>query len=115
MQQMNLAFAVDRAEKLHLQLVVATATALPVLAEQGWDAKLLARLGEIWVALPALAAHADDLPEIAGLLLSNFVERGEVPVRRFSTAALNALRTLPGRSIPMPAGTCFTAWCAIWH
>jgi DNA-binding NtrC family response regulator len=94
MQQMNLAFAVDRAEKLNLRLVAATATALPVLAEQGWDAKLLARLGEIWVALPGLAAHVDDLPEIAGLLLSNFVERGEVPVRRFSTAALNALRTL---------------------
>ncbi|OMG56148.1 transcriptional regulator [Azonexus hydrophilus] len=95
MQQMNLAFAVDRAEKLNLQLVVACATPLSVLAENGWDAKLLARLGEIWVALPALAGHADDLPEIASLLLSNFVERGEVPVRRFSTAALNALRTLP--------------------
>jgi len=95
MQQMNLAFAVDRAEKLNLQLVVACATPLSVLAESGWDAKLLARLGEIWVALPALAGHADDLPEIASLLLSNFVERGEVPVRRFSTAALNALRTLP--------------------
>ena len=93
MQQMNLAFALDRAEKLHLQLVVASTT--PLSALSGWDAKLLARLGEIWVALPALAAHADDLPEIAALLLTNFVERGEVPPRRFSTAALNALRTLP--------------------
>lgn len=100
MQQMNLAFAVDRAEKLNLRLVVATATPLTLLAEQGWDSKLLARLGEIWVALPALAAHVDDLPEIAGLLLSNFVERGEVPVRRFSTAALNALRTLHWKKHP---------------
>jgi two-component system, NtrC family, nitrogen regulation response regulator NtrX len=94
MQQMNLAFAVDRAEKLNLQLVVASATAFTDLAEHGWDSKLLARLGEIWVAMPALATHVDDLPEIAVLLLSNFVERGEVPVRRFSTAALNVLRTL---------------------
>ncbi|MCA1937711.1 MAG: response regulator [Dechloromonas sp.] len=98
MQQMNLAFALDRAEKLHLQLVVASTT--PLSALSGWDAKLLARLGEIWVALPALAAHADDLPEIAALLLTNFVERGEVPPRRFSTAALNALRTLPWKKHP---------------
>jgi len=98
MQQMNLAFALDRAEKLHLQLVVACTT--PLSALTGWDAKLLARLGEIWVALPALAGHADDLPEIAALLLTNFVERGEVPPRRFSTAALNALRTLPWKKHP---------------
>ncbi|MBS4017286.1 MAG: sigma-54-dependent Fis family transcriptional regulator [Dechloromonas sp.] len=98
MQQMNLGFALDRAEKLHLQLVVASTT--PLSALSGWDAKLLGRLGEIWVALPALAAHADDLPEIAALLLTNFVERGEVPPRRFSTAALNALRTLPWKKHP---------------
>ena len=95
MQQMNLAFAVDRAEKLNLQLVLACTTPLSTLAEHGWDAKLLARVGEIWLAMPALAGHADELPEIASLLLTNFVERGEVPARRFSTAALNALRTLP--------------------
>jgi DNA-binding NtrC family response regulator len=95
MQQMNLAFAVDRADKLNLQLIAASTTPLTVLAEHGWDSKLIARLGEIWVALPALAGHVDDLPEIASLLLGNFVERGEVPHRRFSTAALNALRTLP--------------------
>ena len=98
MQQMNLAFAVDRLEKLNLQLIAASVAAFPVLAEAGWDHKLLARLGEVWVALPPLAGHADELPEIAGLLLSNFVERGEVPPRRFSTSALNALRTLPWKS-----------------
>jgi len=95
MQQMNLAFAVERADKLNLQLIAASTTPLAVLAEHGWDSKLIARLGEIWVALPALAGHVDDLPEIASLLLGNFVERGEVPHRRFSTSALNALRTLP--------------------
>lgn len=95
MQQMNLAFAIERADKYHVQLVAASTTPLAVLAESGWDAKLITRLGEIWLALPSLAGHADDLPEIATLLLGNFVERGEVPVRRFSTAALNALRTLP--------------------
>jgi DNA-binding NtrC family response regulator len=95
MQQMNLAFAVDRLDKLHLRLFAASTTPLAVLAEAGWDAKLLARLGEVWVAMPELAGHADELPEIAGLLLTNFVERGEVPQRRFSTGALNALRLQP--------------------
>ena len=100
MQQMNLAFAVDRLEKLNLQIIVATVTPLATLGEAGWDSKLLARLGEIWVAMPSLVGHGDDLPEIASLLLSNFVERGEVPPRRLSTAALNVLRTLPWRRNP---------------
>ena len=100
MQQMNLAFAVDRLEKLNMQLVAATVTPLATLGEAGWDSKLLARLGEVWVALPSLAGHADELPEIAGLLLTNFVERGEVQPRRFSTGALNALRTQPWHSRP---------------
>ena len=100
MQQMNLAFAVDRLDKLNLQLVSATAVPLATLAEGGWDSKLLNRLGEIWVALPPLAGHGDELPEIASLLLANFVERGEVPLRRFSTAALNALRTAPWKRMP---------------
>lgn len=100
MQQMNLAFAVDRLEKLNLQLLAATATSIQALHEAGWDAKLLARLGEVWVPMPALAGHADELPDIAALLLSNFVERGEVPLRRFSTGALNALRTQPWNSLP---------------
>jgi len=105
MQQMNLAFAVERLEKLHLQLVAATVAPLGALGEAGWDSKLLARLGEVWVAMPSLAGHADELPEIAGLLLTNFVERGEVQPRRFSTGALNALRTLPWKNLPEASWT----------
>lgn len=100
MQQMNLAFAVERLEKLNLQLIAASVVALQVLGEAGWDSKLLTRLNEIWVAMPSLAGHGDELPEIASLLLTNFVERGEVPVRRFSTAALNSLRTLAWKQQP---------------
>jgi DNA-binding NtrC family response regulator len=100
MQQMNLAFAVNHLDRLNLQLVAATVTPLGTLAEAGWDSKLLARLGEVWVAMPSLAGHADELPEIASLLLTNFVERGEVQPRRFSTGALNALRTLPWQHQP---------------
>ena len=100
MQQMNLAFAIERLEKLHLQLVAATVTPLATLLEAGWDSKLIGRIGEVWVAMPSLTGHGDELPEIAGLLLTNFVERGEVPLRHFSTAALNTLRTLPWKRQP---------------
>lgn len=100
MQQMNLAFAVDRLEKLKLQLVAATVTPLSALGEAGWDSKLLARLGDVWVGMPPLAGHADEVPEIAALLLINFVERGEVQPRRFATGALNALRTQPWQNRP---------------
>jgi DNA-binding NtrC family response regulator len=100
MQQMNIAFAVERLEKLNLQMIAATVSNASVLGEAGWDSKLLVRLGEIWVAMPSLAGHGDELPEIASLLLTNFVERGEVPSRRLSSAALNTLRTLSWKSSP---------------
>jgi len=105
MQQMNLAFAINQLERFNLQLVAATLRPLAALAEAGWDGKLLARLGEVWVALPPLSGHADDLPEIASLLLTHFVERREVPPRRFSTGALNALRTLPWKQTPEASWT----------
>jgi len=38
-------------------------------------------------------------------LLTNFVERGEVQPRRFSTGALNTLRTLPVKSLPEASWT----------
>lgn len=100
MQQMNLAFAIERLEKLNLQLIAASVSSMTALNESGWDSKLLTRLSEIWVAMPSLTGHGDELPEIASLLLSNFVERGEVPLRRFSTGALNALRSLPWKRQP---------------
>ncbi|MDX9706436.1 MAG: response regulator [Azospira sp.] len=92
LQQMNLAFALDRLEKNCVMLVCGTTRPVPALAENGWDPALLARVSEVWLALPQLAAHTGEVPEIATLLLSQLVERGEVPPRRFTVDALNALR-----------------------
>ncbi|MBN9422245.1 MAG: transcriptional regulator [Candidatus Accumulibacter sp. 66-26] len=92
LQQMNLVFALERLEKNNLQLVAASARPLAELAEAGWDGALIARLGEVWVALPQLAGHADEVPEIAALVLTHLAERGDVPLRHFSSSALNALR-----------------------
>jgi DNA-binding NtrC family response regulator len=92
LQQKNLAFALERLEKYNLRLVAAMSRPLNALAEAGWDPSLIARLGDVWVALPQLSGHVDEVPEIATLVLSHLVERHGMPPRRFSTAALNALR-----------------------
>ncbi len=92
LQQRNLAYALERLEKYNLQLIAASPRSLTVLTDAGWEPALVARLGEVWVALPQLSGHTDDVPEIASLVLSHLVERNEVPARQFSSGALNALR-----------------------
>ncbi|MDR2614670.1 MAG: response regulator [Candidatus Accumulibacter sp.] len=92
LQQRNLLFALERLEKYKLHLVAAMSQPMSALAEAGWEHALIARLGDVWVALPPLSEHVDEVPEIAALVLSYLVERHGIPPRHFSTAALNALR-----------------------
>ena len=93
LQQKNLAFAVERIEKFGLRVVVASALAPEELVQDGWDEALLRRLFEVTLVPPTLADLRDEIPEIAGTILTHLVEGSEVPARRISTAALNALRT----------------------
>ena len=95
LQQKNLAFALERMDRYNLHLVAAMSRPLNALVEAGWDPSLIARLGDVWVTLPQLSGHVDEVPEIAALVLSHLVERHGMPVRRFSTAALNTLRLHP--------------------
>lgn len=92
LQQMNLVFALERLDRHNLQLIAASSRPLAGLTETGWDAQLIARIGEVWVALPQISGHPDDVPEIASMLLADLAERGEIPLRRFSSGAQNALR-----------------------
>ncbi len=92
LQQMNLLFALERLEKYRLQLITAANRPLTALLEAGWDAQLVSRLSEVWVALPQISGHPDDVPEIVSLLLAHLAERGEISLRRFSSGAQNALR-----------------------
>ena len=91
MQQMNLAFLLERADKFDLSLVIASQR-LPATLELGWDAAQIRRLDETRVDLPGLADCQSDLPEIAAFLLMDLVERREVPPHRWSVGALNHLR-----------------------
>lgn len=93
-QQKNLAFALERLERYDLRLVVATDRSVETLLAEGWEETLVTRLFEVSLAPPSLADVKDDLPELASQILLHLVEGGEVPLRRFSTAALNQLRNL---------------------
>src|SRR5574337_962614 len=91
-QQKNLAFAVDRLDRHDLRLVMATDQGPEELLAAGWEEPLVHRLFEVTVSLPSLFELRDEVPELATQILTHQVESGEVPLRHFSTAALNALR-----------------------
>lgn len=92
LQQMNLVFALERLQRHNILLVAASSQPVSTLAAKGWDAQVLARLAEVWLALPGLGQHGSELPEVGVLLLSRMVERKEVPQRHFSRGALEMLQ-----------------------
>ncbi|MCB1956780.1 MAG: sigma-54-dependent Fis family transcriptional regulator [Rhodocyclaceae bacterium] len=92
-QRVNLNFLLDRLERYQLHLVVATETNREDLLAESWDPTLVGRLFETSLPLPGLPEIKDDIPELAGLILQQLIESGEVPMRRFSSGVLNILRT----------------------
>jgi two-component system nitrogen regulation response regulator NtrX len=56
------------------------------------DPELGARLGELTLKLPAVRDFAEDVPDLASLMLAQLVEARACPARRLAIAALNALR-----------------------
>ena len=92
LQQKNLMFAVERLEKFGLRLAAATAQDQATLLAAGWEEAQLTRLFDAWLGAPALAELANEIPEIANHLLAHLADADEVPPRRWSTGALNALR-----------------------
>jgi DNA-binding NtrC family response regulator len=96
LQQKNLAFVAARAERHKARLVSFTAEDPRRLVEdRGFDQGLLAQLSQLVLMLPALRQHAEDIPDIAAMLLAQHVEARFCPPREFSTAALNLLRHFP--------------------
>jgi DNA-binding NtrC family response regulator len=93
LQQKNLAFIAARGERQKVRIVSFTAEDPRRLTdERGFDATLLAQLSQLVLMLPALRQHSEDIPELATMLLAQYVEARFCPPREFSTAALNLLR-----------------------
>jgi two-component system nitrogen regulation response regulator NtrX len=93
LEQKGLLLLLGKLEKYNVRLVCVTSTPLVDLTAQGaYDPRLYEILSSLCVNIPALKAHREDIPELASQILSRSIESGEVSLRQFSTAALNALR-----------------------
>src|SRR2546421_3453455 len=92
-EQRNLEFLLPRAEKNRVRAVSFSPLDARTLAEKhDFDTELAARLGELTLKLPALREFAEDVPDLASLMLAQLVEARACPPRRLAIAALNALR-----------------------
>jgi len=95
-EQRQLDFLLARAEKHKVRIVSYIACDLRALSEKhDFDAELAARLAELTFKLPALREFAEDVPDLASLMLVQLVEARACPPRRFAIATLNALRHHP--------------------
>jgi two-component system nitrogen regulation response regulator NtrX len=82
-----------RAEKHKVRLVCFSPLDIRSLVEKHeFDQELGARLSELTLRLPSLREFAEDVPDLASLMLAQMVESRACPPRRLAIAALNALR-----------------------
>ncbi|MBB5017358.1 DNA-binding NtrC family response regulator [Chitinivorax tropicus] len=91
--QQGLLQVVAKLDKFNIRLVCATCRPLVELTQdRNFDAGLFATISVLQIPVPPLKAHREDVPELAHQILDRLVEEKKVPPRRFSVAALNALR-----------------------
>jgi len=93
LEQKGLLLLLGAVEKHNVRLVCATARPLArMVAEGGFDPRLFEALAAVTIGVPALRDHREDVPELAGQMLTALVEAGQIPLKHWSTGALNALR-----------------------
>ncbi len=92
-EQRDLLSLIDKLEEYNVKLICGSTHPLADLVALGeYHTDLFQKLLSLTVVIPPLRTHLEDIPNIASLILSRYVEARETPVRRFSTASLNALR-----------------------
>jgi two-component system nitrogen regulation response regulator NtrX len=91
--QRGLEFLLARAARYKARVVSFSSVDSKTLVERHeFDAALVKRLAELTLRLPSLREFAEDVPDLAQGMLLQLVESRSCPSRRFSIAALNALR-----------------------
>ena len=92
-EQRHLEFLLPRADKYKARIVSYSPVDARTLVEKHeFDPDLCLRLAELTLKLPAVREFAEDVPDLASLMLAQVVEARVSPPRRLSIAALNALR-----------------------
>ena len=92
-EQRHLEFLLPRADKYKARIVCYSPVDVRALVEKHeFDPDLCVRLAELTLKLPAVREFAEDVPDLASLMLAQLVEARVAPPRRLSIASLNALR-----------------------
>lgn len=95
-QQRSLLNQALQIERYGTRLVSTASVDLAGLVAKGeFDPRLYAQIAGVAVRVPSLRERAEDVPELANLVLSRAIEAKETPARAFNTAALNGLRNYP--------------------
>ncbi len=103
-QQKNLLNQTLKLERYNTRMLSSSSTDLAELVAKGsFDPRLYTILTGVVLRLPGLRERAEDVPELANLVLSRAIESKEAPTRSFNTAALNALRNYhwPGNLVQL--------------
>ena len=91
--QQGLLFLLSKLDRYNVRLVCACSRPLQdLLLDPECDNRLLTQLASVIVPIPALREHADDIVDLADQIVTELVESKQAPLKRFTTAALNALR-----------------------
>ena len=94
--QRHVEFLLPRADKYKARIVSFSPVDPRALVEKhDFDPDLCLRLAELTLKLPPVREFAEDVPDLASLMLAQLVEARLCPPRRFAIAALNALRHHP--------------------
>ena len=92
-QQKNLLNQTLKLERYHTRILSSSSVDLAEQVAKGaFDPRMYSLLTGVVLRVPALRERAEDVPELANLVLSRAIEAKEVPARSFNTAALNTLR-----------------------
>ena len=103
-QQKNLLMQTLKLERYNTRILSSNSTDLAEMVAKGaFDPRLYAILTGVILRLPGLRERAEDVPELANLVLARAIESKEAPTRSFNTAALNALRNYhwPGNLVQL--------------
>ena len=94
-EQKGLAQLLGKLDKFNVRLICAATGPLPAMVEDGrFDASLYNQISGLTIRVPSIADHPEDIPDIAGTMLTQLVDANEVPLRTLTVGALNVMRNL---------------------